>query len=126
MVMPGIYDKGGKPLTGYTYQLVNRLTIDKRLDIESTGGRDVTHIVGYHDPDGDKYGCGLNAVRCIGVSNGGIKSTLKGFTIRDSATYSGSAESSITTRRSPAGMHPESMFRIVVLPLEVPPQTKML
>ncbi len=96
LVLPGVYDKGGKPLTGYTYQLVNRLTIDKRLDIESTGGRDVTHIVGYHDPDGDKYGCGLNAVRCVGVSNGGINSTLKGFTIRDSATYSGSAESSIT------------------------------
>ena len=96
MVMPGIYDKGGKPLTGYSYQLVNRLTIDKRLDIESTGGRDVTHIVGRHDPDGDKYGCGLNAVRCIGVSSGGVRSTLKGFTIRDSANYSGSVESSVT------------------------------
>ena len=96
MVMPGIYNKGGKPLTGYSYKLVNRLTIDKRLDIESTGGRDVTHIVGCHDPDGDKYGCGLNAVRCVGVSSGGVRSTLKGFTIRDSATYSGSTESSVT------------------------------
>ena len=76
-VMPGIYDKGGKKLTGYSYNLVNRLTIDKRLDIESTGGRDVTHIVGRHDPDGDKYGCGLNAVRCVGVSSDGVGSTLK-------------------------------------------------
>ena len=96
LVLPGVYDKGGKPLTGYTYQLVNRLTIDKRLDIESTGGRDVTHIVGYHDPDGDQYGCGLNAVRCVGVSGGGYNSTLKGFTIRDSATYIGSNDGSVT------------------------------
>ena len=96
-VRPGVYDQGGSPLAGYKYALVHRVMLDKKLTIESTGGRDVTHIVGHKDySKGDQYGRGLEAVRCVGVSSAGVGSRLVGFTLRDSATYAGTAESALT------------------------------
>ena len=95
-VKPGVYDQGGKPLAGYDYTLVHRVMINKKLAIESTDGRDVTHIVGHKDPEGDEDGRGLNAIRCVGVAPAGLGSTMTGFTVRDSACFAGTAKNALT------------------------------
>ena len=71
-VKPGIYDEGG----GYYNNWNNRVLIQSKvLKIVSTGGKDVTHIVG---------GANVRCVCMVGASG----SVVEGFTIRDGdATY---------------------------------------
>lgn len=71
-VKPGVYDEGG----GYYNNWNNRVLIQSKvLKIVSTGGKDVTHIVG-----------GKN-IRCVCMANA-KGSVVEGFTIRDGeATY---------------------------------------
>ena len=91
-VAPGVYgaDQGATSVDGNG--TLNRLVIDKaNVTIVATGGKEDTHIVGARD-DSVAFGQGPNAVRCIYVKTvapatlyQGI--VIKGFTIRDGATY---------------------------------------
>ena len=93
-VFPGEYSDGGHvDENGYT----NRVAIiGKRLTLRSRGGRDMTAIVGAHDPvgshiDGDPSrtlysDLGPAAVRCVFAENAG-GTRIEGFTIRDGATH---------------------------------------
>jgi len=79
-VKPGVYDEGG----GYYNNWNNRVLIQSKvLKIVSTGGKDVTHIVG-----------GKN-IRCVCMANA-KGSVVEGFTIRDGeATYSQSGTDTV-------------------------------
>ena len=46
----------------------NRVVIGKSITLEGVDGKDVTHIVGYLDPD-TTYGSGSAAIRCIAITN---------------------------------------------------------
>jgi len=90
-VMPGIYDKGYYTETPSNSNKVrNRLYINKKLDIEAVGTKEETHIVGRWMPTSEggnaTYHTGTNAIRAVRVPSGGRGGTLRGFTIRDSAT----------------------------------------
>lgn len=92
IVYPGVYgeDEGVTVAGGHN----NRVFIDKPLTLESVGGKEVTHIVGQKDPDTlhvtGLYGIGPNAIRCILVDSNTNAVTIKGFTLRDGASGSGS------------------------------------
>ena len=82
MVEPGVYDEG-YGLTDSVY--TNRINITKdNLTLKSTGGADVTHIVGAKDPNGPR-GIGPAAIRCICTDHSNI--IIEGFTIRDGAAF---------------------------------------
>ena len=93
VVYPGVYNKGlGRtynPETKQHWWRNTRLAVgDRDVLIRSTGGADVTHIVGAHDPE-TVDGFGTNAVRCIDAEkpvDSTRKTVFKGFTIRDGAT----------------------------------------
>lgn len=82
-VLPGVYNEGGAVYPGDGFSLTNRLAISrKNVTIRSTGGKEVTHIVGAIDSE-YADGCGPAAVRCVrgpGSDNGTV---LIGFTLRD-------------------------------------------
>ena len=91
-VRPGVYDEGGKVDTEKSNEsdCLSRVLVTKRLNIISTDGAAVTHIVGASDTDTgvDYDGRGPNAVRCVrftaaASSPNDAPSVLKGFTIRD-------------------------------------------
>lgn len=94
-VMPGTYDKGyyTESWSSGSINVRNRLYINKKLNIEAYGSKDETHIVGRWcptDEGGDAtFHTGPTAVRCVRVPSGGRGSTLRGFTLRDSAAISG-------------------------------------
>ena len=82
-VKPGVYDTGEKYVAALESR--NRVYIyNKRLKIVSTGGSEVTHIVGALDPD-SAAGIGADAIRCIAVHNG-QGTVIEGFTLRNGAT----------------------------------------
>ena len=90
-IMPGEYDSGYTNITrtssGTTATDNSRVAITKRVFLESTEGKDVTHIVGYRDFEGgDTYGRGVNAIRCLYVTTGANGGYIKGVTLRDGAT----------------------------------------
>ena len=91
-VLPGVYDQGGKTITGsgtvnkvstpYSQNVRVYISNKNRLRIVSTGGREVTHIVGVPgngmaDVDGQS-----GATMCIYVA-GDRQVTFEGFTLRD-------------------------------------------
>ena len=89
-VAPGVYNDGvytdadgGR----------NRVYINKKLTIESTGDRTDTIIEGYSDPTGNHGMKDGSSVRCVWVTKGAVGSILKGFTLRNGATqWNGGAE----------------------------------
>lgn len=90
-VLPGIYDEGVvESRDDDTITERNRIVIGKKLNIVAVGSKEETHIVGRHSPESEggnpESGTGPTAVRCVRVTEGGLGSTLSGFTIRDSAT----------------------------------------
>ena len=94
LVLPGVYDKGvaDPKVVSKTFYTKTRVLISKtNLTIKSTDGADVTHIVGYKDPEApEKYhGAWSNAVACIVVPwMEKPKAVIEGFTIRDGACCS--------------------------------------
>ena len=68
LVRPGVYAQGGRSY-GSSYTQNNRVYIDKTLHLKSTGGKDVTHIVGDAD------------TACIMADAKNI--VIEGFTLRD-------------------------------------------
>lgn len=85
LVHPGIYganqeSRVGQKGTGYT-QLC-RVNIKKRLKLVSTGGREVTHIVGDNANALDDEN-GSNSVACVWIQNVATNSVIEGFTLRD-------------------------------------------
>ena len=80
-VKPGIYDQGGAVNTSSGIDHMNRILLEKRVNLESTEGAAVTHIVGAPDPS--TGGIGRNAVRCVFAKDAASGSTVKGFTLRD-------------------------------------------
>ena len=90
-IEPGVYDSGSTNITrtssGTTATDNSRVAITKKVFLESTGGKEVTHIVGYRDFEGgDTYGRGANAIRCVYVTTGANGGFIKGVTFRDGAT----------------------------------------
>ena len=82
-VLPGVYDEGGAVYPGADYSLTNRLAISKQnVTIRSTGGKEVTHIVGASDSE-NADGCGPAAVRCVRGPGSDKGTVLIGFTLRD-------------------------------------------
>ena len=89
-VAPGSYDEGKTVASNHN----NRVFIDKSLTLEATGDRTNTEIVGEKDPSSlataNLRGMGANAVRCVFVATADLTVTIKGFTLRDGATKTGS------------------------------------
>lgn len=85
-VKPGVYAEGEILDNIENNSVSNRVWINKALTLESTDGKDVTHIVGAYSKGGNLYGD--DAVRCLTISAKGV--VIKGFTIRDGASRNGS------------------------------------
>ncbi|MBQ3290423.1 MAG: hypothetical protein IJH50_13560 [Kiritimatiellae bacterium] len=88
LVLPGVYDKGGKVFNNYS----NRVCVTRggvKLTIRSTGGKNVTRIVGAKDPNGDSAGVGPKAVRPILVYSEALDAPVifEGFTITGGACH---------------------------------------
>ena len=84
-VLPGTYDQGGKS----DGRMFNRVAImSKKIRLESTGGRDVTFIVGRHS-SGSVHDS--NAIRCIYADTSNTE--IVGFTICDGDTQANSTNS---------------------------------
>jgi len=73
LAAPGIYDEGH----AYGAQHTNRVTITQNIILKGREGAGQTFIVGKSDPEGNIYGCGTNAIRCVYMSTG----TLEDFTL---------------------------------------------
>ena len=87
LVAPGIYDSE-EVVDDYGY--TNRVYITKRVHLKSTGGKDVTHIVGKWSENSVHAtipGIGADAIRCIRITSGAYYSVVEGFTIRDGACH---------------------------------------
>ena len=86
LVAPGVYDAGDT--VGYasgTCSQRTRVHLTKRLTLKSTGGRDVTHIVGEIGAgEADSDGSG-GSVQCVYVDADALGSVIEGFTLRDGA-----------------------------------------
>ena len=87
LVAPGTYDSEEVvDADGYK----NRVYITKRVHLKSTGGKDVTHIVGRWANESVHAtipGIGADAIRCIRMDSGAFYSVIEGFTIRDGACH---------------------------------------
>jgi hypothetical protein len=79
LVTDGIYATGGRALGG---RVVNRVAVDKPLNLRSINGPQVTTIQGYQPP-GRTYG--EDAIRCVYLAGG---ASLIGFTLTNGATSS--------------------------------------
>ena len=94
-VKPGVYDNGGKTYTftskaGVTYTCLDRVQISKAIRLEATSSNPAdTVIKGASSPepiDGNTYGIGPNAVRCVSVV--GVDGVVvKGFTLADGRAH---------------------------------------
>ena len=88
-VRPGVYTNGTWQGTQDGENL-SRVGVTKTLRIESTGGAEVTHIVGASDPTAAaRLGVGENAMRCVTVHSTAGGTVIKGFTIRDGRSKDG-------------------------------------
>ena len=84
-VKAGYYDKGGRKSSSSDCN--SRVLITKRIYLYGVEGREKTFIVGAPDPNGDSYGMGDDATRCIyynNASDGGTR--IEGFTICNGRT----------------------------------------
>ena len=89
LVLPGTYDKGVSNGAGASYGKC-RVYVSKKLSIRSTGGADVTHIVGAKDGSTES-GCGDEAIRCVECYYVNDVEVI-GFTLRDGASKSYSTD----------------------------------
>ena len=83
LVKPGVYDKGWAINTLSSGAVhTNRVSLTKKIHLQSSHGACVTHIVGAPDPV--TGGAGPGAIRCMVSPNGDSEgSTIVGFTLRD-------------------------------------------
>lgn len=83
LVKPGVYDKGWAINTLSSGAIhTNRVSLTKKIHLQSSHGAAVTHIVGAPDPV--TGGVGSGAIRCMVSPNGDSEgSTIVGFTLRD-------------------------------------------
>lgn len=77
IVTNGVYRLGGRPFSNLT----NRVTLLRRLTLQSVNGPDSTVIEGHTEPPQTRFG--LNSVRCIYLTNG---AAVNGFTITNGST----------------------------------------
>ena len=82
IVSNGVYSTGGRPYSDLygTYNLANRVVIDRPITVMSVIGEPQPVILGAVDPD-TTFGPG--SVRCAVVANGGV---LHGFTLSGGST----------------------------------------
>ena len=86
-VKAGFYDKGGRKSSSSDCN--SRVLITKRVILLAVEGREKTFIVGASDPNsnGENYGMGDDATRCIYYSNSSDGGTrIEGFTICNGRT----------------------------------------
>ena len=89
-VKAGVYDKGGRKER--SADVKSRVVITNKVFLTAVEGRDKTFIVGEPDPNGNQYGLGDNATRCICVNAPGIRgSRIMGFTICNGRTATGAS-----------------------------------
>ena len=100
LVAPGVYDKGGKTFNwthdGVTVACSNRVLINKPLTLKAISSNPAdTVIKGAWDSnptDGNKYGIGPGAVRCVRSQAADV--IVKGFTLTDGSCQALTAETS--------------------------------
>ena len=88
-ILRGIYGEGEEHYDG---SQTNRVLITKKLTLEGVEGKEVTHIVGRHQPGAttDKEKMGTAAIRCIRIKDSSAAGTIiKNLTIRDGAVQNG-------------------------------------
>jgi hypothetical protein len=100
-VTNGIYSVGGRAVGG---SLTNRVTLDRRLTVQSVNGPEVTIVQGTWDPATN----GPLAVRCLWITNG---AALRGFTLRGGATSAFTA--SPTVHQAGGGVYGASTNALV-------------
>lgn len=87
--MPGTYNTGVMDEDPSAVTTLNRVIVPEGVSLVSTGGRDVTFIVGESAPEEmqykarEAYGCGTNAVRCVMLLTG---ASISGFTLTNGHT----------------------------------------
>ena len=89
-LLRGIYGEGEEHWDG---SQTNRVLITKKLTLEGVEGKEVTHIVGRHQPGAttDTEKMGAAAIRCIRIKDNSAAGTIiKGLTIRDGAAQNSS------------------------------------
>ena len=86
-VMPGDYNQGPGSTHAENARL-SRLVVTKPLVFESTGGKDVTHVVGVLSSTDVKYGA--DGMRCVYVASTAAGTRFHGITFRDGSTDGGS------------------------------------
>ena len=90
LVTNGIYQTGGKVVTGELVQGTNRVALNKPLTVQSVNGPEATIIKGYQVPGVTNHS---HAVRCVFLGN---NSLLAGFTLTGGATPSSQPGGGIT------------------------------
>lgn len=87
VVAPGVYGDDQGVVARDSSHAACRVYIERNITLKSSGGRDVTHIVGKFDYEANvTTGIGPNAVGGVVFAKDAAKNaTLKGFTIRDCA-----------------------------------------
>ena len=97
LVAPGVYDKGGATFDWNTVACSNRVLINKAITLKALSENPAdTVIKGAKDPDptdGNAYGIGPAAVRCVYVDSPNV--TVKGFTLTDGACQALTGEGDI-------------------------------
>ncbi len=86
LAAPGMYDQGGRAAQGESSMLTNRVCVEKALTLRSSGGPEVTFVVGEFDVNTD--GIGPAAVRGLYANTAGT--LISGFTFTNG--YSGDLE----------------------------------
>lgn len=95
VVAPGVYGDDQGVVARDDTHAACRVYIERNITLKSSGGRDITHIVGKFDYEASATtGIGPNAVGGVVFAKDVAKNaTLKGFTIRDCADSKNSANS---------------------------------
>lgn len=98
LVNDGVYNSGASIGSGTSTS--NRVTVNKRLTIQSVNGPELTTIQGYQVPGTIR---GASAIRCVYLTNG---ATLIGFNLTNGATLS-------TIDNNGGGVWCQSTFAVV-------------
>ena len=85
-IMAGVYDEGET----WAGSCSNRVNIAKKLTLEGVGGKENVHIVGKKD-ESSATGVGTAAVRPVRLASAAYGSIIKGITLRDGATRTGTS-----------------------------------
>lgn len=100
-VEPGVYADGetvSPTAQGGDGVSLNRLWIDRKITVASTGDRSDTFIVGRQVPEGHGGRLGPRAVRCLGFGNSAAGAVVRGFTLKGGATQYDSSLASTACR----------------------------